>query len=320
MLVGKGSYSSNPDTSKYEQHSLELKVCEECEVRHSHKFTEEYYDSKKDSSQKGSNPPSYRGDSTIFTLLPERRTNTPTLIANDDSRKPTGESFIGDKPDPRYYSEKPEYNHERDPSVEKNSWRGAYISKGEGTFGYNSQRNKSLLDESPIRRQDTNNSSGIWDRDIPDPKKHRFESDRERMIQYSREFESHLQKIADNTESNLKKDFDKAAHSILHNHVDSARKNKENDYAHRNKYLNEIADQDERANMSFEKPTKLERSYISDGHTREDSRITYSTNTKYGGKSPSVVTPGVTHNRQANVEDYYQPEDDRELNYVSYSL
>src|SRR5687768_6540299 len=132
MYSSKGGYSSTHDTPHYEQHSMELKVCEDCEVRHSHKLSDEYYDAKKEALHKGSNPPSYRGENSYFTLLPERRTNTPALIGNDDSRKPTQESFTGDKPDPRYYSEKPGYTHEREASAEKPRWTGANNSKAEG--------------------------------------------------------------------------------------------------------------------------------------------------------------------------------------------
>lgn len=262
--------------SKPEQASVELKVCEECQVRHSTTGHDHDHDTHKDFGTYNSR--SLHRDE--YPSHPTQEYKFSTYSTGQNAEKdyfPRRQYGSGYESKQNVNQERPYFTFEQ--SEGKNAWReGSTLGKAEGTFGYNgSQRGNrgSIKEESPVRKSSRSNisyleTSGTKDYD---ERKAREEIERERvkLEQYSKELNKSLENLSSHLDNSLKRDFDNAAYSLLRRQSEKS-PNKENDKKRPNVFATE---NDEIPEKSFDRSRREDKSYISDYYPGEnENRIT----------------------------------------------
>jgi hypothetical protein len=262
--------------SKPEQPSVELKVCEDCQIRHSTTGHDHDHDHQREFA-------SYNSRSLHRDEIPTHPSQDYKFSTQSSGHNPDKDYFPRRQYGSGYESkqnvaqERPYFTFEQS---DKNNWReGGTMGKADGTFGYNgqSQRNRSSIkEESPMRKTERSNISYLETSGTKDYDERRareeIEKERVKLEQYSKELNRSLENLSLHLDSGLKKEFDNAAYSLLKK---KASPNKENDQRRNNVFTSETEDFVEK---SFDRSRREDKSYISDYYPGEnENRITPAT-------------------------------------------
>lgn len=276
--------------------SGELKVCGDCQVRHSHKMSNQSDPGlrRSQTGQKGRDI-SNKDDFQYSGISGQEMRYTPGIVDNErdtnydpmDYRK--SPNPIGSQVDQKISQEQSETgsrgrNLNKDGQILRVN---DLISKDERSRSNHRRNNKLFAGESPINKApETQNSFATsFQREVQYSegyarrKNFDFKGEdalgEERFIRYSKDLDSELDKVTLKLESNLKKNFDQATHNLLLNHVNKQslldtdesfrmRDTRSRMVTEGLEYSRSKSPQDSRQ-YSQKIDSKFERSYISDG-------------------------------------------------------
>jgi len=242
------------ETSFQNEISSELKVCGDCQARHSHKgMSQSDYGLRKYQYLQNQNESAEKDDLHYLNELPQETLETSKR--KDTSRNNEYSDFGGSR------------NKENSKSL-KSSNR---LFAGEGSIKKANETMNSFNDSLPRSFNDSHYKKEQYIQ-------RREEEGEDRFMKYSEDFAADLDKATFRLESDLKRKFENTAHSLLHQHVNN-KSLLENDETYRNREVrtqpNDLSFSQKKllhTSGEFEGITTIpaEPSFISDNYPRRN--------------------------------------------------
>ena len=278
----------------------ELKVCSDCQTNYSHKASHNCESDKplqtlKKSYKSPIESPN-KDNLHYLSLLTHEMNYTSDAIDNGSDIGGNDREYVRSPQLGASYGDKKRFQDTTDLNTND---RGKIlrvndlVNKNDRVLANSYARNKeSLIGQSPTKRVvETQNSAGksfrgnVQDSGYEKTKRQSSveEAGEERFVEVSENFNSDLDKVALKLESNIKKNFEKTAHSILHTHLNK-QSLLEGDDTYRNREPKSLASSEDqysrykRRNLASSElhekkqdTSYLSRSYISDKYPKDQA-------------------------------------------------